>query len=281
MPAEKKDFGTYLVEAINENYLITMAVTSYTQAKRPTQNLPFGLGKTTLALELNYLLQGGDPTYNDPDIWEKTFASSVYNPLELVKLLKPGTPRKNCVVWDDVQATAPAEQGVPRAIRRLANFLSTERPEVACLIFTTPNVNQISSPLRKLVNFEVIVSERGLYEVHKIVYMKDYRRPLVDRSRLQYMEELDQTLPFPPLRPNIQERYDLWRIKEKVKLYPALENDLDVYLKARDFTPTEPGEQVALEGRVIKLSSHSYGIAVPSVIGEQLHGNKVKLLLTT
>jgi len=281
MPAEKKDFGTYMVEAINNNYLITMAITSYTQAKRPTSNLPFGLGKTTLGLELNYLLQGGDPTYNDQAIWEKVFRSTVYNPLELVKLLEPGSPRKNCVVWDDVQATAPAEQGVPKAIRRLANFLSTERPEVACLIFTTPNINQISSPLRKLVNFEVIVSERGLYEVHKIMYRKNFKKPLVDLSRLEYMEELDQTCPFPPLSQTNQERYDMWRVKEKIKLYPALKADLELYIKAREFQDDDAiKEQLAcINTRVVKVGGR-YVIHLPEELGKSIHMQNIKVAVT-
>jgi hypothetical protein len=222
---------------------------------------------------LSYYLNGSN--------WDTVFERLAYNPFALGKLLKPGSTRKNCVVWDDVQATAPAEQGVPKAIRRLANFLSTERPEVACLIFTTPNINQISSPLRKLVNFEVIVSERGLYEVHKIMYRKNFKKPLVDLSRLEYMEELDQTCPFPPLSQTNQERYDAWRVKEKIKLYPALKADLDLYIKAREFQDDDAiKEQLAcINTKVVKMAGR-YMIPVPEELGKAIHMQRIKVAVT-
>ena len=85
------------------------------------------------------------------------------------RLLEPSRERLNAAVWDDVKRTAPASQGVPRAIRNLANFLSTERPEIACMIMTAPNINSISAPLRKLVVFEVIVIERDGMKFRKLV----------------------------------------------------------------------------------------------------------------
>lgn len=267
----EKDLADYLVEAINQDYLLCLIITSYTQAKRKTQNLPFGIGKTTLEFWLNYYMNGED--------WNKVFESTVYNPYDLARLLEPGRSRLNAVSWDDVQATAPAMQGVPKAIRRLANFLSTERPEVACLIMTAPNINSISSPLRKLIVFEIIVVERGYYEVQKITYHKNFRRPLQDIAKLDYIEELARDAPFPPLPRGIEEQYKKWRIEQKLKLYPNLLSEIEAYVKLQQWTGSIE-EIPLLEGTVIK-AARGYVVKLPDEVGHKLHRRKVQIALST
>jgi len=262
MSGVERDLADYFLDAINNDYLITVLITSHTQGKIKSQNLPFGVGKTTLAWWLNYYMNGRD--------WELVFQRSVYNPYDLVRLLKPGTERKNAATWDDVQATAPAESGVPRALRRLANFLTTQRPEVACLIMTAPNINSISSPLRKLVLFEVIVAERGKYEVQKIVYHKNFKRPLEDIGRLEYLHEGE----FRPLPEDVLKRYQEWRVKEKLKLYPALETEMYSYVKMREWEKAEKGEAIQVEAPVVRATGDRYGILLPKEIGEKLHRKK-------
>lgn len=271
MPHIERTLASYLSDAIKSDYLITAIITSYTQAKRKTQNLPFGLGKTTLSFWLSHLINGGD--------WNTVFDHAVYNPYNLAKLLEPGTPRKLCVVWDDVQATAPAETGVPKAIRKLANFISTERPEVACLLFTAPNINMISSPLRRLVNFEIIVSERGQYEVHKITYHKDFRRPLVDRASFDYMEELSETEPFPPLPNDVLDRYKRWRVEQKLMLYPSVLTELNMYVKLQQWNKDGHEDFPALQSTVTKVARGQYALTLPPEIGEKLHRKQVQFAI--
>jgi hypothetical protein len=270
MPHIERSLASYLSDAIKNDYLITAIITSYTQAKRKTQNLPFGLGKTTLACWLSHLINGKD--------WDTVFNQMVYNPYNLAKLLEPGSPRKLCVVWDDVQATAPAEVGVPKAIRKLANFISTERPEVACLIFTAPNINMISSPLRRLVNFEIIVSERGQYEVHKITYHKDFRRPLIDRATFDYMEELSETEPFQPLPNDVLQKYQQWRVEQKLLLYPNVLTELNMYVKLQQWNKEVHEEIPTITSKVIK-AANGYAVMLPHAIGEKLHLKNVELAI--
>ena len=270
MPHIERTLASYMVDAIKNDYLITAIITSNTQAKRKTQNLPFGLGKTTLAFWLSYLMNGQN--------WETVFTNAVYNPYNLAKLLEPGSARKMCVVWDDVQATAPAEVGVPKAIRKLANFISTERPEVACLLFTAPNINMISSPLRRLVNFEIIVSERGQYEVHKITYHKDFHRPLVDRATFDYMEELSESEPFLPLPADQLSRYQAWRTEQKLLLYPTMLSELNMYVKLQQWIKGEQQEVPAITSRVTK-AAHGYVVTLPPEIGAKLHLRNVELAI--
>jgi hypothetical protein len=94
--------------------------------------------------------------------WDRVFETTKYNPYEFFTLFDPTVRQKegrlNAVSYDDLQATCPAEQGVPRAVRRLANYMTTSRPEVACILATADNINNISSPLRKIFLFELIVA---------------------------------------------------------------------------------------------------------------------------
>jgi len=262
----ERDLADYFIEAIKNDYLITVLITSYTKAKRKTENLPFGLGKTTLMFWFNYYMNGRS--------WDKVFETTTYNPYSLAELLKPNSERKSAVSWDDVQSTAPAEQGVPRAIRRLANFLSTERPEIACLLMTAPNISMISSPIRKLVIFEVIVSERGKYEVQKISYYKHYKDPLHDIARLDYLEESPEPEYFKPLPVEILDRYKKWRATEKMKLYPSLLAELQTYIQLRDFDPEGKEASATLEGTVVR-GAHGYVIELPKELGENLHRQRV------
>lgn len=260
----KKTLSQYIGEAIADNYLITVAITSYTQAKHVSANLPFGLGKTTIAMKLCYLLMGGNPDFNDMEIWEKVFGIMAYQPLQVTELLNPESKiRKNCMLWDDTQLTAPASSSVPIAIRKLANYISCDRPEVACIFLTCPNLNSIASPLRKLVNFEIIVSERGLFEVHKLSYYKDFNRPLQDRMHFDYVDEINRDEPFTALIPEVQNRYDAWRITQKMALYPALVKDMTTYTRLN-----EPGDdlgpgQIEIRGKVVRGNHGKCYIKVP------------------
>lgn len=280
MPEIKKSLGEFIGDAITQDYLITAAITSYTQAKNQTRNLPFGLGKTTLAMDLSYLLQGGSihDNYQNNNVWEKVKENIVYNAYDLGVLLEPGTKRKTCVIWDDVQATAPASQSVPKPIRALANFISTERPEVALIIFTTPNLNFISAPLRKLVNFEIIVSERGLYEVHKLSYYKDFKRPLQDRMHFDYVEEVPRDEPFPPLPAHIKEWYNQWRIEHKKQLYPSMIRDLKVCNQLQTWDGLSE-DIPPMEIEVIK-AANGYVAKLPHELGERYHRKKLNAIFS-
>jgi hypothetical protein len=281
MPKIRKSLAQYISEAITDDYLLTIAITSYTQAKHQTRNLPFGLGKTTLSMELAYLLNGGsvNDNYQRMDVWEKVKQVMVYDPLALAKLLEPGRQRLVTAIWDDVQATAPATQSVPRAIRQLANFISTERPEMALLIFTTPNLNFISAPLRKLVNFEIIVSERGYYEVHKISYYKNFRKPLQDNMHFDYVEEIPRNEPFPPLPMPIKGWYDVWRVERKQRLFPHMIKDIETYTKLKQWTQVGEIEEGELDGHWIRMGYKDVFVPDDQDAAKSLHGKNMKVIV--
>ena len=261
----EKDFAEYINDAIKNNFLLSILITSQTQGKRKSENLPFGLGKTTLMLWLSYYMNGKN--------WDTVFDYLCGNPYDLVNLLEPGRKRIRCATWDAVQMTAPAEQGVPRVIRKLSSYISDTRPELACLIMTASNMNAICAPLRKLIVFEVIIAERGQYEIQKIKYHKNYQQPLNDLSNLEYIEEGA----FEPLPKEVQERYEHWRVGSKLKIYPVLKADCEAYMKIQE-------QQMAIDeqtitGSVIKIGNSGYAVRLPRGIGEKYHRQVVQMSL--
>lgn len=276
MPEVRKSLAEFVSDAITKDYLITIAITSYTQAKNQTRNLPFGLGKTTLCMELAYLLNGGsiNDNYQNKNVWKKVNEIMVYDPYNMGKLLEPGRTRIPCALWDDVQATAPASQSVPIAVRSLANFISTQRPECACIFLSTPNLNFIAAPLRKLVNFEIIVSERGLYEVHKLSYYKDFKRPLQDRMHFDYVEEVPRDEPFPALPDFEQIWYNKWRIERKQQLYPNMMKNLKTYVQLQQWEKTGDVIECQISGHAIRGPHGKTYIEVPEEFkGKLIEGN--------
>jgi len=261
-----KEFAEYLRDAITNNFLLVVLITSQTQGKRKSENLPFGLGKSTLMLWLMYYMNGKD--------WETVFSKLCGNPYDVILLLEPGAKRTRAAGWDAVQMTAPAEQGVPKVIRQLASYVSDTRPEMACLIMTASNINAISSPLRKLVVFEIIISERGEYEIQKIKYHKNYEQPLQDLCKLDYIEEGS----FPKLPIEVIERYEEWRKKSKQKIYPTLKAACETYMKLQN---EQVGDAQTITGSVIKIGNSGYAVRLPRGIGEKYHRQLVQLNVGT
>ena len=258
-----KDFATYLNEAINNNFLLVVLITSQTQGKLKTENLPFGVGKTTLMLWLMY--------YMNEQNWEVVFQKLCGNPYDVVLLLEPGTKRTKAAGWDAVQMTAPAEQGVPKIIRQLSSYVSDTRPELACLIMTASNMNAISAPLRKLVVFEIIIAERGKYEIQKIKYHKNFEQPLQDLCKIDYLEEGT----YPKLPSEIEQRYDIWRKGSKAKIYPNLLVACESYMKLQNQGLVT--EEQSITGSVIKIGNSGYAVRLPKGLGEKYHHQLVKV----
>ena len=257
-------FGERIADAIEHNFLIVGLITSQTQAKRQTLNLPFGVGKTSLAFWLSYGLNG----YN----WDTVFERAAYNPVAVDRMLQPGTNRRNIAIWDDVQMTAPAEKTVPKPIIQLAGKITTSRPQLALLLMTAPNINSISAPLRRLVTFEIIVAERGSYEIQQYRYTKNFEDPKNDYCKLYYIEEGS----FPALPADIQDRYDVWREKEKKKISRSTSHNIEAYCPLYEEQPE--GTKIEMKATV-RRSGSLYVVSVPRDYGEKLYNSKREVSL--
>lgn len=279
-------FAQYLATAIKDNYLMIAIITSHTQGKVKSINLPFGVGKTTFALWTSYIINAAPGTYkpNKPDFhnpfngkdpvvienWKKVLSLMVYNVYDCAMLLKPGSSRKLLGLWDDVPATAPAERGVPSALYKFKGYLTTTRPELACLLMTASNRAEVAAPLRKLALFEIIIARRGYYEVQKVQFFKNFRNPDKDKCRLTYLEEGK----FPQLPDFVEQWYIEWRVREKRKLFPEIAEMLKRYVKIR----REEIYEKAVLGKVVK-SGGRYFVSIPAEVGKSLHLDHVEVKL--
>ena len=107
--------------------------------------------------------------------------------------------------------TAPRIKSVPKYITLLKGELSEARPELAIFCMTAPNRNEVALPLRSFPKFEVIVPERGRFEVQRTVRTKRFKDPENDMARLQPVEEGT----FDRLPRHIEEKYEAWRVQQK------------------------------------------------------------------
>jgi hypothetical protein len=275
-----KQLAEYVVDAVDKNYLLFFLITSHTQGKiKDSENLPFGMGKTTLAFWLNRLIQGNTDESMDPN-WDMTFNTAAYNPYDFICLMDPVIRQKEGrlrnAIFDDLQASCPAEAGVPKAIRRMSSYLTTNRPEVATIIATADNINSISAPLRKLVMFELIVAHRGVYEIQKINYHKNYRKPLQDLGKLDYIE----TSTFPPLPDHIQKKYELWRATNKAKIFPQLKAELLAFAKLKDWNLSEMDKGVIQTLQLpVSKNGRDYVLRLPPEMGEKFYRETMTVAL--
>jgi hypothetical protein len=89
-------------------------------------------------------------------------------------------------------------------------------------------------------------------------------------AKLDYMEEGL----FPPLPTPVQERYDAWRVQEKKKLFPNIEDDLQRWLKM--YNPLGGANMDEIEARVIKEGAN-YRVTLPKAIGEKLYRKNITM----
>lgn len=245
-----------LARALNSDFFVPILVSSQTKGKFKSLNLPYGLGKTSLAFWLSYMIHGGEPSEaSEPnEVWDEVFADTYYYPSKLIARLAPNVarlPPMPAFIYDDVQMTAPADQNVPGVIRRFASYLSTNRPEAKVGVLTAPNMNSIAAPLRRMVAYELIVWERGHYEVQQIVYHKNFHNPIQDKIELAYVEGTEDTTVFDPLPEFVQKKYDDWRAKQKAPFQRQLTKELERYEKLVKETDVTTNPQASEAGRAL------------------------------
>ena len=126
--------------------------------------------------------------------------------------------------------------------------------------------------------FEVIVPHRGVYEIQKISYHKNYKKPLQDIGKLDYIEEAT----FPKLPAHIEARYKLWRVFNKARVYPQIRAKLMAYAKLKDWSLSDLEEDgiVTIDGSVTR-SGRDYVIRIPEELGKKLHHQTLSVAMAT
>jgi len=214
----------YMDLAILKNYMISILITSSAQAKLPSLGFDYGPGKSTLALWfLNNIYAGN---------WEKTKDNCIATPNGCKKILDRGY-RTTGFLWDDMQMTVGKHQAHNLDVREFAYYLTTTRPYFAIMIGTAPHRGMLQKDFREFFHFEIIVPQRGIYEVQQLKHWIDFKNPTQIKDRLKYKGES----PFPSLPPDIQVWYDNWRD----------ENNRKIRSKLRIFKEWEEGNELNIE----------------------------------
>jgi hypothetical protein len=216
-----------MAQNIDQNYLELYLITSQAAGLEPSEGRPLGAGKSTLGLTVVYrafAYENGtlyidwknqqivDETSEEEKnklmrtVVEKYTEWSISGLLTLVKTAPKRLP---AVLWDDVQLDCPSWQHIPPRKREMIEELSVSRPLVANIVMTTPSMSDIAKPLRRQINWEIIIPTRGTYEVHFIGKRRDFYQPTEDQSRLWY----DATGTFEVLPEEIMELYNKRRLQ--------------------------------------------------------------------
>jgi hypothetical protein len=169
--------------------------------------------------------------------------------------IKTASKRLPAVLWDDVQLDCPAWQHIPPKKREMIEEISISRPLLANLVMTAPSMSDLAKPLRRQVNWEVILPTRGKYEVHFIGKRRDFYQPVEDQSRLWY----DVTGTFEVLP------------EEIMKLYNKRREEVARQLVRKDFI-----ERQTFTEKVISYFERGYP---PKVIAANLHCKGVEEVL--
>jgi hypothetical protein len=213
-----------VAENIDNDYLEMMLITSRSGGLLPTQGRSFGVGKSTLGLWLTYRAhaysQGVVKMYEDrieePDLSEQVRVMkdvilnwTVWSLNDLSTKVMEAKGTIPAILWDDVQADCPAWQHVPPKIREQIEYMTMMRQRIANIIMTAPSISDIARPLRENITWELIVPQRGTYEVQFIAKRRDFYSPKEDRTRLWYETQGG----FPPLPEEVDVLYKTERDK--------------------------------------------------------------------
>jgi hypothetical protein len=253
LPKKKLSIMWYrIARNIDEDYLEMFLVTSQAAGLQQSEGRPMGAGKSTFAIWAAYrafayekgLLsfdfdQGeivDEASHEEriaimKDIVSKYVAWSIEDLLDIVKGSEARLP---AVVFDDVQLSCPAWQHIPPKKRELMEELTVARPLVANIIMTAPSISDIARPLRRNITWEVIVPERGVYEIHFIAKKRDFYNPTDDRSRLWY----DVSGNFEVLPSEVYEAYEKRRVEIARRRKPGEEEE-----KKKEESEREPRKE--------------------------------------
>lgn len=214
-----------MAENINSDFLEFFLITSQAAGLEESVGRPFGMGKSTLAIWMAYrawayhknlLKFEKDPATGDLALVELATEQqrldlmrhivtnyTVWHIDTLIEKIQKTTDFIPAIVWDDVQDSAPALQHVPEHIVVKIGYLTRVRQRVANLILTAPSISEIAKPLRRCITWEIIVPQRGVYEVQFLLKRRDFYKPTEDKLRMWY----ETTGYFDPLPEQIDKLY--------------------------------------------------------------------------
>ena len=230
----------YIDQSIWSDYAICILITSASEGRIPSDGFDYGVGKSTLMLQIAYVFtyKYGKCTYQQA--WDKVFSSLISFPWEFEYFFLTAPPRYPgdpvFILVDDMQLCFGKDRSRDPYIRRLRNRLTIGRPQFAVLMATAPDIGELARPFRDIWNFEIKVPTRGIYEVQRLKKWTDFRDPYTTKVTMPKedwglgarIEDGKIRPAFDDLDPEIKERYRKWR-NERDKRYDQGEGDIRLF----------------------------------------------------
>lgn len=215
----------FIDASIWHDFLISILITSSSEGKIPNLGIDFGVGKSTLMLNLmfTFIDMYGDkfrtrPCLTRDEKWNRVFEQLHAFPWELEEFFYkapnryPGEPV--FFALDDIQRVFGKSRSKDNYVRSLRDRGTTARPQLAVFLATCPDIGELAYSWRYFFNFEVKVAERGYYEVQRLKKWTLFDSPYQTMVKLDYKGECSRqtgSLPFPKLPRDIEDRYEAWR----------------------------------------------------------------------
>lgn len=256
----------WIFKAIDEDYLLFIGITSQSQGKIPVLGLPFGMGKSTLALWISFLIHkvllGRTTTkletYEETEkVWDCVFNNLFMQPaiIDQYVFRGPDAPYEPSIltedeaipfiVWDDMQETVGKNNQYDPYLKALAFRLTKGRDWFKVLVGTMPMRDELFKWYRNLFHMELIVPRRGIFEFQRTLYTRKFVD--WDKNIAQAWYESESKLfGFPPLPVNVERRYKKWIKKEQRVIDKArwklLKREETVEESVEQLTPDEASE---------------------------------------
>jgi len=202
-----ESLADYVWAALNKNYMLGILVTSQAQARVKGSGWSFGAGKSTFALSfMKTFCYGGN--FDRARTHLMSFAQ------ELDPYLNPDAPRTPAIMIDDMQLDFGKHRSHDPEMRELCYFLTTQRTCIGIIIGTTSHRGMLAKDFREeMFHFEVIIPDRGTFEIQQLRRWLPFDDPITPRERL----EPRGVGPFLALPSEEEEWYLAWRKQRDLK----------------------------------------------------------------
>lgn len=268
----------WMFKAIDEDKLLFIGITSQAQAKIPVEGFAFGMGKSTLALWLSYLVYKRlaqrqrwdvDSIEGTNKLWDVVFQNLFLRPqiLDHYVFGGPEAPYKPpitidydnsipLVLWDDMEESVGKFNHASQYLQTLAARLKKGRDWFKILLGTFPMGDDLFKRYRFLFHMELIVPQRGIFEFQRTLYARKFSD--WDRTLSQaWYESESRMYGFPPLPPHIWNRYKAW-IKEEHAILDKQRWKLEARMTKKEEEP-EPIPQTEASKAALLLAQARWG----------------------
>ncbi len=211
-----KDILEYISNCINHDYMMGILITSASEGILSSIGMDYGVGKSTLAMDIAFGFVKKFKNCTDFEAWEIVKTMLHRFPWELEEFIAnapiryPGDPV--FYIYEDMQETLGKDKSRDAYVRDLYNRTSTRRKRFAVFFGNAPDISKLALCWREFFTWEIKVPSRGRYEVQRIAKKTRFDRPYEVEARMPKEDcAVSDNYSFPILPKEIQTWYDNWK----------------------------------------------------------------------